>query len=208
MTRQPLPVVLGFDFFCGCLLQCEAAVHVPHAYTENYATWLLGQLAAAGPAPLRVLDVCTGNGCIAIAAAAQCPSVIAAVGCDISRSAVRLAEANAARAGVATRATFLQTAGGLAGLPGPGFDIIVGNIPRMLPEQPESSGAEWVLGEDGYPHPTPPVVTFAGADGLALFRMVAAEGPQLLQCAPPPDNPCRPFLHTSYPSYPCGSPRL
>eukprot|EP00668_Euglena_longa_P032177 GGOE01041474.1.p1 GENE.GGOE01041474.1~~GGOE01041474.1.p1 ORF type:complete len:502 (-),score=115.99 GGOE01041474.1:292-1797(-) len=182
ITRQPLPAILGFTFFCGLLLRCDTTVHVPHKFTENYTAWVLANvLEGAAPGSVHVLDVCCGNGCIALAAASS-PSVAQAVGCDVDGRAVELAVANSLAAG-ASNVHFVQTDGGLRGLRDDPINLIVGNIPRVIEEALSSGGGQWVVGDDGYPQPTSPAVSFGGPDGLAILRIVAEQGPHLLQNA-------------------------
>ena len=86
------------------------------------------------PAGARVLDLCTGSGCIALAIAAECPGV-RVWATDVSAAALAVAGENAARAHVAERVTLLEgdlwaAVDGL-GEEGRRFDLITCNPPYI-----------------------------------------------------------------------------
>jgi ribosomal protein L11 methyltransferase len=94
------------------------------------STWLalewIDRLSIDLPAGARVLDVGTGSGVLAIAAAAL--AVARVVAFDLDPIAARVARENVARNGCASRVTVF--AGGLEALAGPGFDLVVANLLR------------------------------------------------------------------------------
>ena len=94
------------------------------------STWLalgwIDRLAGGLARGARVLDVGTGSGVLALAAAALAP--VRVVAFDLDPVAAREAGANAARNGCAERVAVF--AGALDALAGPGFDLVVANMLR------------------------------------------------------------------------------
>ena len=109
--------------------------------------------------PLRVLDVGTGSGAIAVALAKQIPNAtITAI--DISEAALSIARVNAERNGIAIR--FLQ-GDLLAPVAGEQFEFIVSNPPYV----PNTDRA--LISVEVREH-EPHVALFAGHDGLDIYR--------------------------------------
>jgi ribosomal protein L11 methyltransferase len=94
------------------------------------STWLalewIDLLASELPAGARMLDVGTGSGVLAIAAAMR--AEVRVVAFDLDRVAAREAQANAASNGCAQRVSVF--AGGLESLARPAFDVVVANLLR------------------------------------------------------------------------------
>lgn len=97
--HKPIQYILGEAWFYGLRLQVSADVLIPRQETEELVKWVISD---AGTDPLRVLDIGTGSGCIAIALALNLPlsNIIAT---DISEKAVQLAEKNAVESGAEIR---------------------------------------------------------------------------------------------------------
>ena len=114
---------------------------------------------------LRVADVCTGSGCVAVALAHDRPgcSILAT---DISASALELAARNAARHEVTACVQFHRT-DLLEGVDGP-FDLIVAN-PPYVPETVRTSLQQEVRNYE------PSIALFGGRDGLTLIVRLAAQ---------------------------------
>ncbi len=133
-----------------------------------------------GPARIDLLDVGTGSGCIAITIAKR-NSAVFAVATDISEDALAVARQNAERHGVADRVRFFHA--DLLDLPAgavPGtacaddatstsgsFDLIVSNPPYVADSDRETLPPNV---RDHEPH----AALFAGSDGLAIYRRMAA----------------------------------
>ena len=76
-------------------------VLIPRPETEDWAIRLAAHLKPTVRAPIRVLDLCTGSGCIPVLLCKTWPSGTArALGIDISSQAIQLAEDNAKRCGI------------------------------------------------------------------------------------------------------------
>jgi release factor glutamine methyltransferase len=108
------------------------AVLIPRPETEHLVETLLALAADKKSSPgknLRIVDVGTGSGCIALALAKEFPRAeIRAI--EVSESALEIARANAARHGLERRVTFHQ-ADLLAGFDLRDFDFVVSNPPYV-----------------------------------------------------------------------------
>ncbi|KAF6841627.1 HemK family methyltransferase [Colletotrichum plurivorum] len=102
---EPLQYVLGSQPFGALDIRCRRGVLAPRAETEAYALHLAEMLRSGGlrgkaAATTRVVDFCTGTGCIALALyerLAKRPGALHVLGVDVSENAVSLAEENLRR---------------------------------------------------------------------------------------------------------------
>jgi len=156
---EPLQYLTGIQEFYGLALRVTAAVLIPRPETEHLVeavlAWAQTQLK-----PLRLLDIGTGSGAIALALAANEPSseIIAS---DISIDALEIARDNALRLGLGDRIRFLQS--DLLPAGEEPFDAIVSN-PPYIPSPDAPTLQREVL--DHEPH----TALFAGPDGLDIYR--------------------------------------
>lgn len=94
---EPLQYVLGYAEFCDRRFGVSSSVLIPRPETEQLVAEALSCAKTAGPRP-RVLDLCTGSGCIAWTVALELPdSEVVAV--DISEAALEVAKAQFADRG-------------------------------------------------------------------------------------------------------------
>src|SRR4029077_11929270 len=100
-TRQPLASIVGAREFWALDFEVSPAVLIPRPSTELIVEAIL-ELFPDRNAPLRIADVCTGCGCVAVALAHERPAA-SIVATDISIEALVVAERNAVRHGVADR---------------------------------------------------------------------------------------------------------
>jgi release factor glutamine methyltransferase len=119
---------------------------------------------------LRVADLGTGSGAILLALLSELPAA-EGFGTDISQAALQTAAANAARAGLSDRATFLAC-DYASGLTGP-FDLIVSNPPYIRSADIDGLAAE-VRNYD------PLAALDGGADGLNAYRALIPQAAGLL----------------------------
>ncbi len=97
---EPLQYVLGFAEFCGHRFRVTPAVLIPRPETEELVSSAVSRIArsrafrlrggAIGGGAVRVLDLCTGSGCIAWSLAAELPEA-EVVAVDISEEALEVA---------------------------------------------------------------------------------------------------------------------
>lgn len=126
-------------------------ITLPGVFRPISDTWLLARALCAERLDegTSVLDVCTGSGAIAVAAARAGAGRVTAV--DVSRRAVLTARINARLNGVAIRALRSDL---FSGLDGERFDVIAGNppyVPDPADDTPPARGARraWDAGRDG-----------------------------------------------------------
>ena len=164
LTGCPLAYLLGQWDFRGLTLTVTPDVLIPRddtlAVTELAIEWLRTKQG-----PLRVLDLCTGSGCIGLAIAHELPNARVTLG-DVSPAALRVAKKNISDLGLSTRVTAfeldaLQSAPAFLGQ----FDILVSNPPyitkaEMAELQPSVRDFEPHLALDG------------GRDGLDFYRAI------------------------------------
>jgi release factor glutamine methyltransferase len=127
----PAQYITGHQEFWGMDLIVTPAVLIPRPETEHVIETVLNLVGRAPtPAnPLRLADLGTGSGAIALALAKELPQA-EIVATDISAAALEIARANAARHQLESRIQFRE-ADLLDGLEGNSFDFIVSNPPYV-----------------------------------------------------------------------------
>ena len=163
-TRRPLPYLLGEAFFAGYPFDVDERVLIPRSpiaelIEHDFAAWF-PELP-----PGRVLDMCTGSGCIGIATALVLPTCEVALA-DISQDALAVARQNITRHDVGDRVRAVES-DVFDGLEGQRFDLIVSNPPYVDAEDFADMPAE-------YQH-EPAMGLACGDDGLDLVRRMLAE---------------------------------
>ncbi|MFN3835231.1 MAG: peptide chain release factor N(5)-glutamine methyltransferase [Glycocaulis sp.] len=167
-AREPLSQIIGSVGFWTLDLIVTRDVLTPRSDTETLVEAALSTLPDRA-APVRILDIATGSGAIALALLSELPNATA-IATDISAAALEIAKANAARNGLEGRITFLETSWA-DGVEGP-FDLLVSNPPYIAPEvietlEPEVRAFEPRLALDG------------GEGGLAPYPHLIAEAQRL-----------------------------
>ena len=127
---EPLQYVTGVQEFCGRRFKVRPGVLIPRPETEELVATAAERLRGGG----RVLDLCTGSGCIAWSLALDCPEA-KVTGVDISDEALAVAreQFSAEGASAEERPTFvkqdvLQVPESFEGAP---FDVITANPPYI-----------------------------------------------------------------------------
>ncbi|MDP2296600.1 MAG: peptide chain release factor N(5)-glutamine methyltransferase [Pseudolabrys sp.] len=172
LRREPVSRILGEKEFWSLSLQVTPDVLVPRPDTETVIEAALDFVTRGGlrEEALRILDIGTGTGALLLALLHELPKA-SGTGTDISEAALSVARGNAERNGLAARAHFIacNIANGVAGP----FDLIVSNPPYIVHSDialldPEVRDFDPALALDG------------GADGLDVYRAIAAQAPRLL----------------------------
>jgi release factor glutamine methyltransferase len=162
-SGAPTQYLTGKQEFWGLEFEVTPAVLIPRPETEHIIEVALERLGAARKSEvLRVADVGTGSGCIAVALASECPNA-EIFATDISAAALDVAKRNAARHGFDARIHFTE-ANLLDAFAGKvhRFDVIVSNPPYIgIADRP-------TLQREVRAH-EPEVALFAGDDGLAVY---------------------------------------
>ena len=127
----PAQYITGHQEFWGMDLIVTPAVLIPRPETEHVIETVLElvRTKTAAPKNLRIVDVGTGSGAIALALAKELPDA-EIYATDLSAAALEIARANASRHQLASRIQFRE-ADLLAGFAGNFFDFIVSNPPYV-----------------------------------------------------------------------------
>jgi release factor glutamine methyltransferase len=127
--QRPIQYVTGQAHFYGLILQVHEGVLIPRPETEELTDWIVCDARVSERVSLRIADLCTGSGCIAIALSKSIPdSYVYAT--DVSEEALRQAEANALRLGVSVIFERHDLLSASITLPAD-LDIIVSNPPYV-----------------------------------------------------------------------------
>jgi len=106
LAREPIAYILGEKEFWSLRFEVGPAVLIPRPETETVVETALAQVADRA-APLRILDLGTGSGCLLLALLSELPSATG-VGTDISAAALAIAARNASALGLAGRSELLR----------------------------------------------------------------------------------------------------
>jgi release factor glutamine methyltransferase len=165
---EPAHYITGSVPFCGREFLVTPAVLIPRPETELVVE---AALSLAPPTRLRVLDVGTGSGCLAVSLALELPAArVTAV--DVSLAALALASRNAARLGAAVA----FACGDLAAPLSLRFDLVVANLP-YVPEGELAGLAPEVRDRE------PRVALVGGRAGDEIVRRLLASLPESLTAA-------------------------
>ena len=173
LAHEPVQYVLGKAYFEDMALEVTPATLIPRPETEELVRVITQE--QTGRVGLRVLDVGTGSGCLAIALARALPQAqVLAV--DISAEALAVAARNAARYAPAVafqQVDILQA--GPAGVAAGTLDVLVSNPPYVR-ESERPQMRDNVLAWE------PATALFVpDADPLLFYRRLAEIGPLLLR---------------------------
>lgn len=164
LQQEPVQYVLGTADFYGLKFKVDERVLIPRQETEELVHWILEE---NGEAPLRVLDIGAGSGCIPITLKKhrhfwQVESV------DISADALELARANAEMNRVEVLFSQIDILDRAQWKSLGDYDLVVSN-PPYIPMEESTLMPEWVLRYE--PH----LALFVDQGGPLLFYQVIAE---------------------------------
>lgn len=163
LEREPLQYILGEWDFCGCTFTVSEACLIPRPDTEVLVETAIALL----PPSARVVDLCTGSGCVAVATLVHRPDVTATA-LELYPETLALAIKNAERNRVSHRFTPLQ-----ADLLGDGarqlasrapYDAILSNPPYIPTAVIDTLSPEV--------HREPLAALDGGDDGLTFYRAI------------------------------------
>ena len=171
-TRKPLAYILGEAWLMGVPFFCSEQSIVPRSWIAELI--VDGSLEPWLPADGKALDLCTGNGSLAILLALSCPDIHVSA-CDISMPALSVAARNVDRHSLSSQVELLN--GDLwDALPEPNednlFDLIICNPPYVNATSMNALPAEY--------HAEPELALAGGEDGMDLIRRILAQAPDYL----------------------------
>lgn len=164
---EPLAYLLGRRGFWTLDLQVSPATLIPRPETERLVELALERLP--DDRPLRIADLGTGSGAIALALASERP-LVQVVATDVSEEALHIAQANAGANRIAN--VVFCHGSWLAPLAGERFDLIASNPPYIADADPHLDQGDLRF--------EPPTALSSGADGLDAIREIVALAPSHL----------------------------
>ena len=170
--HEPVAYILGAQDFMGLPFFVTRDVLIPNQDTENLVEEAMKEVHAG----MRILDLCTGSGCILLSLLHYSADTTG-VGTDLSAAALRVAAENGGRLGLSDRAVWKQgdLYEALAGAESSSkFDLIVSNPPYIPTAvigtlMPEVAEMEPRMALDG------------GEDGLGFYRRILAGARDVLK---------------------------
>ncbi len=165
-SREPLQYILGYSEFCGMRLKVSPATLIPRQETEELIELIRDRIVKA---PLRILDLGTGSGAIAIALANLYPEATVTA-TDQSNAALDIARENAQRFVTKNPIQFQQGNWFDAVDPSLRYDLIVANPPYLTEAEMASAEPEVAAHE-------PASALVAGPDGLDDLRRIISQAP-------------------------------
>ncbi len=174
LGHEPIQYLVGEAWFFSHPFSVDPRVLIPRPSTETLLEHALQSLRdRESENPVRMADIGTGSGCIAISALKALPGATC-LAVDLSADALQVAKANAERHSVLDR---LELAEGnlldpLAGAEP--FDLIMSN-PPYIPDH------EWDAVEPNVKDHEPTMALRSGPTGLELVGRLIEDAPQLLR---------------------------
>jgi len=172
LTRKPLAYILGEAWLMGVPFFCNEQSIVPRSWIAELI--VDGSLESWLPADGKALDLCTGNGSLAILLALSCPDIHVSAS-DISMPALSVAARNVDRHSLNSQVELFE--GDLwNALPEPNednlFDLIICNPPYVNTHSMHMLPIEY--------HAEPVLALAGGDDGMDLIRRIIALAPDYL----------------------------
>lgn len=128
VNQEPVQYILNQTYFCGLPFVLNSNVLIPRPETEELVYWVVSKFSSKSKDSLKILDIGTGSGCIAVSLAKLLPKAnVSAL--DISKDALQTARENAIRNHV--RIDFIAADILKTGSLDTVFDVIVSNPPYV-----------------------------------------------------------------------------
>ena len=167
-TRKPLAYLLGEAWLAGQRFIVDQRVIVPRSFISELIADTLDTFQLKPPA--RVLDLCTGSGCLAILLAQHYPNA-QVDGVDLSKNALRVAEKNHRLHQLGQRVRFIHS--DLFAALDQSYDLIVSNPPYVTGKAMRQLPTEYLH--------EPSMALTAGEDGLDLVHRILQQAKKYLK---------------------------
>ena len=165
-TQQPVAYITNLAYFAQLPFYVDERVLVPRSPIGELIEKHFAPYFSEQNSPQRILDLCTGSACIAIACASYFPDAeVDAV--DLSIDALNVAEINIENHGLSEQVIPIQS-DVFSGVVAQKYDLIVSNPPYVDQEDIDSLPAEFTH--------EPEMGLGCGEDGLDIVRIILAEG--------------------------------
>ena len=167
LMHRPVQYVLNEAWFAGMKFYVNENVLIPRPETEELVEWFSDEVLSGDQHSIRLLDIGTGSGCIAIAAKKKIRQLqVTAV--DVSKGALEVAKKNASSLGAEIDFLELDFLDQVARDRLPKFNIIVSN-PPYVPESDKSNMSAVVVEHE--PHTA---LFVDNTDVLLFYREIAS----------------------------------
>jgi ribosomal protein L3 glutamine methyltransferase len=168
-SRQPAAYITRESWFCGLRFYVDERVLVPRSplaelISNHFEPWIDSNQVS------RILDLCSGSGCIAIASKYQFPDAIVCAS-DVSRDALDVAAINLEQHELSDHIKLYES-DLFDTIPAQEFDVIVSNPPYVDAEDMAALSAEFKC--------EPELGLRAGEDGLLLVDRILAQAEEYL----------------------------
>ena len=171
----PTQYITGHQEFWGLDLLVSPAVLIPRPETEHVVETVLElvkEYPFDGPGRLRLVDVGTGSGCIALSLASELPHAEIHA-CDISEEALEIARINAARLALGGKVLFRKS-DLLAVYAGEKFDFVISNPPYVGAAEADKVQRQVREFE-------PQIAVFSGEEGMDIYRKLVPQAREALR---------------------------
>ena len=164
LQGEPLAYIMGEWEFYGLPLYVSPSVLIPRDDTCAVADLAIQYAKQLGDSP-RILDLCTGSGCIGLAIASQVASARVTLA-DISKDALLVAKKNATRNRLTGRVSCIEA--DALGAP-PAF---LGKVDMIVSNPPYITASEMRALPNSVANFEPHLALFGGEDGLDFYRAI------------------------------------
>jgi release factor glutamine methyltransferase len=170
--HKPIQYLLGSVPFADLDILVQPPTLIPRPETEEWCLHIIEHLQLLDNQKIKILDLATGSGCIALALAYHLP-LADIIATDIAESALMLAEKNREHNHI-HNVRYMQSDLFVSIPVGARFDMIVSNPPYIAPSEMHSLDKTVLNWEDHQ-------ALVAADDGLAIIKQIIAMAPQFIQ---------------------------
>lgn len=156
-NNYPYQYLIGDVEFCDCTIKVDERVLIPRFETEIMVNEVIKYAKSLNKDNLRIVDVCTGSGCIAISLKKHVDALVCAI--DVSRDAIDLARENAMLNGVDVKYFCHDVLKDNIDI---SYDIVVSNPPYVKYDEEVGLSTKY----------EPQIALFAEDEGLAFYKQI------------------------------------